>query len=165
MGETYRLVFNDVDRNQISTADGHVTLVIVTTKQDQDKARAFGDRVPDTYIGNDKYRFLTVINFQGKIHPGFRTLATAIVRHRLNLEAKRIQPRYSNAHLTRDPRRDLFAVADFDGIAVNQLGIPLSAAEFTAFLFDGDGRLLRHWHNVPTQSELGEGLAAAKPRS
>ena len=164
-GETYRLVFTDVDRNQLSTADGHVTIFIVTPRQEEEKARALGDRVPDRYIGDPKYRFVTVINFQGKIRPPFRTLTSAIVRHRLNQEAKRTQPRYSKAHLTRDPRQDLFAVADFDGAAVSQLGIESASAQFAAFLFDGQGRLIRRWSVVPAQSELMEALAAAKPRS
>jgi hypothetical protein len=166
-GEIYRLVFTDVDRNQLSTADGHATIITVTTRQEEAKARALGDRVPDAYIGDARYRFVTVINFQGKIHSPFRALTVALVRRRLNQEAKRIQPRYSAARRTRDPRRDLFAVADFDGTAVSQLGIPSSSAGFAAFLFDGEGRLLRRWNDVPDQSELANVLAAAaaKPRS
>ena len=163
IGETYRLVFTDVDRNQLSTADGHVTIFIVTTRQQEDKARALGDSVPDEYIGDPKYRCVTVVNFQGRIHPAFHAVTNAIIRHRLNQEAKRIQPRYSKAHLTRDPRRDLFVVADFDGTVLNQLGLAPSSTEFAAFIFDGGGRLLRRWNEVPVQSVLAEGLAAAKP--
>jgi len=163
-GETLHLVFTDVDGNQLSTADGHITIITVTTRQGEEKARALGDRVPDVYIGDVRYRLITVINFQGKIHSPFRTLTAALVRHRLNQEAKRIRPRYSASHHTRDPRRDLFAVADFDGTTVSQLGIPSSSAEFAAFLFDGEGRLLRRWSEVPAQSQLAEALAAAKPR-
>jgi hypothetical protein len=163
-GETYRLVFTDVDRNQLSTADGHVTIIIVTTRQQQERARALGDRVPDEFVGDARYRFITVVNFQGGIHPPFRTLTNALVRHRLNQEAKRIQPRYSKAHLTRDPRRDLFAVPDFDGTVISQLGLASSSTEFEAFIFDGEGRLFRRWSEVPGQSELAEALATAKPR-
>ena len=112
-------------------------------------------------------RFVTVINFQGKIRPPFRTLTSAIwYVIDSTREAKRTQPRYSKAHLTRDPRQDLFAVsADFDGAAVSQLGIDSASAQFAAFLFDGQGRLIRRWSVVPTQSELAEALAAAEPRS
>jgi hypothetical protein len=163
-GETYRLVFTDVDRNQISTAGGHVTIINVTTRQHEEKARALGDRIPNAYIGDARYRFVTVINFQGGIPSPLRPLTVAIVRRRLNKEAKRIQPRYAAAHRTRDPRRDLIAVADFDGTAVNQLGIARSSGEFAAFLFDGEGHLLRRWSDVPTQPELAKALAEAKPR-
>lgn len=163
-GETYRLFFTDINRNQLSTSDGHITIVTVTTRQTEEKARALGDRVPDAYIGDARYRFVTVINFQGRIYSPFRTLTTALIRRKLNQEAKRIQPRYSNAHLTRDPRRDLFAVADFDGSVVSQLGIASSSEEFAGLLFDGEGRLLRRWSDVPTQAELAEALGAAKPR-
>lgn len=162
-GETYHLVFSDVDRNQLSTSDGHITIIALTTREEQEKARTTADRVPDQYIGDARYRFVTVLNFQGNIHSPFQGITTAVVRHRLDEEAKRIQPKYSAAHLTRDPRRDMFAVADFDGTAGRQLGIAPSSAEFAVFLFDGEGRLLRRWSNVPTQTELAEALAAAKP--
>ena len=164
VGETYRLVFTDVDRNQLATADGHVTIIIVTTKQAEEKARALGDRVPDEFVGDPKYRCVTVINFQSKIHPAFQGVTNALIRHRLNQEAKRIQPRYSKAHLTRDPRHDLFAIADFDGTVLSRLRLAPSSTEFAAFIFDGGGHLLRRWNEVPTQSELADALAAANPR-
>ena len=48
---------------------------------------------------------------------------SAIIRHRLDVEAKELQKIYSARHLNRNPRSDMFAVADFDGKAVSQLGV------------------------------------------
>ena len=162
-GEIYRLDFTDVDGNRISTAGGHVCIVIVTTREDQEKARALGDRVPEKYIGQAECRFVTIINFQKKIRSPFRPLTNVLVRRHLNQEARRIQPRYDKAHLARNPRNDLVAVPDFDGSAVAQLGIDPLSNEFAAFLFDGKGRLVRLWSGVPAPAELAAALAAAKP--
>ena len=45
-GSTYPLTFTDVDRHQLSTSDGHVTIITVLTRRDEEKAQAVGDRVP-----------------------------------------------------------------------------------------------------------------------
>ena len=56
------------------------------------------------------------------------------MRRRINAEAKRVQPRYDAKKITRDPRREIFAAADFDGMLVSQLGEPKSST-FQAFVF------------------------------
>ncbi len=42
-GTSYPLTFTDVDRHQISTADGHVTILVVVNTRDETKAQAIGD--------------------------------------------------------------------------------------------------------------------------
>ncbi|MDP9253498.1 MAG: hypothetical protein M3O66_00930 [Verrucomicrobiota bacterium] len=158
----YNIVLTDVDGDRLSTRDGHVTIITVTTKQNEPKARAVGDRVPDRYLGDPKYRLITLVNFQKKVSVFFRGVTAAVIRHRLDLEAKRIQPIYSVKHLMRDPRKDIFAVADFDGQAVSSLGIQPASDEFGVFVFDGQGRLLRRWSDAPPTEELAASLAVAK---
>ena len=63
-GNNYPLTFTDVDRDQLSTADGHVTIITVLTRKDEDKAQAVGDRVPRIYYGDPKFRLITLVNFQ-----------------------------------------------------------------------------------------------------
>jgi len=41
-GQRYRLNFVDVDGNPLSTADGHVTVLVLTTTADREKARTVG---------------------------------------------------------------------------------------------------------------------------
>ena len=45
-GNVYPLTFTDVDRHQLSTADGHVTIITVLTRKDEEKAEQVGERVP-----------------------------------------------------------------------------------------------------------------------
>jgi hypothetical protein len=156
-GNVYSLTFTDVDRQQLSTADGHVTIVTVLTRKDEEKAEQVGERVPHVYLGDPKYRLITLVNFQRGIFPLFQGMINAIIRNRMDAEAKELQKTYSAKHLTRNPRSDIFVVADYDGKPASQLGINASSSEFAVFVFDGRGRLVRRWNDVPS----GEALSAA----
>src|SRR5207302_6104436 len=64
VGETYRISFVDVDGNTLSTADGRITTVVLTTRANIEKARTVGDRTPDFCLGNSNYRMITVLAFE-----------------------------------------------------------------------------------------------------
>jgi len=49
-------------------------------------------------------------------------MVSAVIRHRLDVEAKEIQKSYAERHINRNARDDVYVVADFDGKAVSQLG-------------------------------------------
>ena len=50
--QNYSISFLDLDGNKLSTADGHVTIVVLTTSADREQARSVGDHVPDFCLGN-----------------------------------------------------------------------------------------------------------------
>jgi hypothetical protein len=157
LGNVYPLTFTDVDRHQLSTSDGHATIITVLTRKDEQKAQQVGDRVPDICLGDPKFRLITVVNFQRGIFPLLQGMINAIIRSRMDAAAKDLQKTYTARKLTRDPRSDIFVVADFDGKAVTQLGISPSSSEFAVFVLDGRGRLVQRWNDVPS----AEALAAA----
>lgn len=160
-GNVYRLTFTDVDRHQLSTSDGHVTIVTVMTRKDERKAQAVGDRVPRYCFGDPNYRLITLVNFQQGIFSPLRGMVSAIIRHRLDAEAKGLQKIYTAKRLTRNPREDIYVVADFDGQAVAKLGIAPSSSEFAVFVFDGRGRLIKRWNDAPSSEELNAAVAEA----
>ena len=161
-GNTYSLTFTDVDRQQLSTSDGHVTIITVLTRKDEQKAEQVGERVPHVYLGDPNYRLITLVNFQRGIFPLFQGMINAIIRNRMDAEAKDLQAIYTAKHLTRNPRSDIFVVADFDGKAVSKLGISPSSSEFAVFVFDGRGRLLRRWNDAPSPEALAQALSEAR---
>lgn len=161
-GNSYPLSFTDVDRHELSTADGHVTVISVVTRRDEAKAQTVGDRVTGITLGDPKVRLVTLVNFQQNILPPLRGMVSAIIRHRLDTEAKDIQKSYAQRHINRNARDDIFVVADFDGKAVAQLGISPVSAEFAVFIFDGHGRLVRHWNDVPSVEMLVQALKEAR---
>ena len=81
-------------------------------------------------------------------------MATAFIRHRVNEEAKRLQTRYDAQKISRDAKKDIFVVTDFDGTVASQLGQAAGATEFCVFVFGKSGELLAQWHNVPSTEEL-----------
>jgi hypothetical protein len=162
VGNTYPLTFTDVDRHQLSTADGHVTIITVVNRRDEAKAEAVGDRESKLTFADPKFRLITLVNFQQNILPPLRGMVSAIIRHRLDAEAKEIQKSYAERHINRNARDDVYVVADFDGKAVSQLGINPISSEFAVFIFDGHGRLVRRWSDVPSAESMAQALKEAR---
>jgi hypothetical protein len=154
IGQRYALNFVDIDGHQLSTADGHVTVLVSATTGDSEKVRTIGDRVPDYCLGNSNYKMITVVHFTRKHTLVGRKIATAFLRHRVKEEAKRLQARYDAKKIVRDARSDIFTVTDFDGTAWSQIGGPTEAANFHVFVFGKDGELLKQWDNVPAADDL-----------
>ena len=161
-GNSYPLTFTDVDRRQLSTADGHVSVISVVNRRDEAKAETVGDRVSQITFGDPKFRLITLVNFQQNILPPLRGMVSAMIRHRLDSEAKEVQKSYGQRHINRNARDDIFVIADFDGKAVSQLGINPISPEFAVFVFDGRGRLVRRWNDVPTSEMLAQALKEAR---
>lgn len=162
VGNNYPLTFTDVDRHQFSTAEGRVTIISVVVRRDEAKAEAVGERVSQVSFGDPKIRLITMVNFQQNILPPLRGMVNAIIRHRLDQEAKDIQKSYAERHINRNARDDIFVVADFDGKAVSQLGITPVSSEFAVFVFDGRGRLVRRWNDVPSEEALAQAIKEAR---
>lgn len=156
-GVAYSLSFVDINGEKLSTAHGHVTVVVLATPADWEKARTVGDRIPDYCLGNPNYRMITIIRFTRHFVIG-RKIATALVRRRVHQEAKRLQARYDANNLARDARKDIFTVTDFDGSVSSQLGEPAGTSEFCVFVFGRDGELRAQWHGVPSAEQLAAAL-------
>lgn len=161
-GASYAFSFRDVDGNDLSVSAGHVTIITVITRESEKKARAIADLVPDRCIGDPKYRYVTLVNFQRKIPRPFHGLTRAIIRSRLDAEAKELRDDYAAKQLTRDPRRDVYVVADFDGAAVARLGLAIESSEVAVFVFDGKGKLVDRWSAVPPADPFAKAIASAQ---
>jgi hypothetical protein len=154
MGTPYQVDFIDINGNKLSTADGHVTIIVLATPADREKARTVGDRVPQHCLGNPDYRMITIIRFTRRHLAIGRRIATALVRHRVNEEARRLQARYKEKRIERDAQKDIFVVTDFDGSIASQLGEPAGGTDFCVFVFARNGELLAQWHDVPSSEQL-----------
>ena len=157
-GNTYSVSFIDLDGNKLSTADGHKTIVVLTTPADREQARTVGDHVPDFCLGNPAYRMITIVNFTGRHTAIGRRLAIAFIRHRMHEAAKRLQARYASQKISRDAKDDIFVVTDFDGTIASQFGQAAGATDFNVLVFGKTGELLAQWHSVPSTDELAAAL-------
>ena len=158
VGQSYSLDFVDIDGNKHSTAGGHVTVVVLTTPAEREKARIVGDRVPERCLGNPDYRMITIVRFTRKHTVVGRKIATSFIRHRVNEEAKRLQARYAGKKIARDARKDIFVATDFDGSMSSQLGQTEGSTEFSVFVFGRKGELIAQWHGVPSADQLDAAL-------
>ena len=158
IGTTYSLSFVDIDGDKLSTADGHLTVIVLATPADREKARTVGDRVPDHSLGNPNYRMITVIRFTRKHTVIGQRIATAVVRHRVNEEASRLQARYNGKGIGRDARKDIFIVTDFDGSVSSQLGESENPTGFCVFVFGRNGELVAQWHEAPSTEQLASAV-------
>jgi hypothetical protein len=154
IGQMYRISFAGIDGDTLSTADGRITTVVLVGKANIDKARAVGDRTPDFCLGSADYRMVTVITFEIKHSRPVRALMASVMRRRADSEAKQLQSRYDQLKIARNARKDVFAVADFDGTIAGQLDAKPSATLFRVFVFGKDGELLKQWSNLPSAEEL-----------
>jgi hypothetical protein len=155
---SYSLSFVDINGNKLSTADGHVTVIVLAIPADREKARTVGDRIPENCLGNPDYRMITIIRFTTRHLAIGRRIATALVRHHVNEEAKRLQARYDGKGIKHDARQDIFIVTDFDRSLSSQLGDPEAATDFCVFVFGRNGELLAQWHGVPSAEQLAIAL-------
>lgn len=158
IGTTYSLSFIDIDGDKLSTADGHVTVIVLSTPADREKASAVGDRVPERCLGNPDYRMITIVRFARRHTVIGRRIATVLVRHRVNEEASRLQARYKEKGIERDARKDIFVVTDFDGSVSSQLDKSTGGTDFCVLVFGGNGELLAQSHGVPSAEQLAVAL-------
>jgi hypothetical protein len=154
IGATYSLGFVDIDGNKLSTAGGQVTVGVLATVTDREKARTVADRVPEYCLGNPDYRMITIIRFARQHTVIGRRIATALIRHGVNEEARRLQARYDGKGIKRDARKDIFIVTDFDGSVSSQLGEAEGATDFCVFVLGRNGELIAQWRGVPSAEQL-----------
>jgi hypothetical protein len=157
-GQKYSINLVDVDGNTFSTSDGHVTIIVLTTQAGTGKARVVGDRTPDFCLGNPEYRMITLLVFEKQHSQATRMILASLMRRRLDFEGHRLQNRYNKLKIARPARRDVSAIADFDGTVAKQLGIEPAAGVFHVFVFGKNGELVKLWNDVPTQDELTAAL-------
>jgi hypothetical protein len=153
-GAKYSFNIVDIDGDKLSTTDGHVTVMVLATPADREKARTVGDRIPERCLGNPDYRMITIVRFTRRHTVIGQKIATALIRHRVNEEARRLQVRYDAKGIKRDARKDIFIVTDFDGSVASQLGELEGATDFLVLVFGRSGELLAQWHGVPSAEQL-----------
>jgi hypothetical protein len=158
LGQSYHLTLTDLDGNTFSTTEGRTTILVFSTTSSSDKARLVGDRTPDLCLGSPNFRMITVVEFQKSHSAPMRAFLKSMIRHRLDAEGQRLQNRYEQLKISHNARRDVFAVADFDGAIAAQLGLKPGDAIFRVFIFGKGGELLRQWSDVPAADELAAAL-------
>jgi hypothetical protein len=159
--EVYRASLTDVDGNTVSLADGHITVVTIVTRANQHDGRFLGERIPHRYYGNENLRLLVVVNLQRKFFAVLHGFVDGFVRHRLDLEAKRLRPIYEANKVTHDPRHDLHVVTDFESRQSVAFGVPAESSNTVVIVLGRGGEELARWSKLPESEVLADVLARA----
>jgi hypothetical protein len=153
---TFKLV--DVDGRTLTASDHVVSVLVLTSRRDADKARLVGNRIPARCLGVPGSRMITVVRFPPTRNRAYRYMLTSLMRRRLNQEAVDLQRRYAAKGLARDARQDMYGVADFDGQTALQFGLPAGSLNFRVLVISANGTVLRDWNDVPSAEELSNVL-------
>lgn len=159
VGSKYAIDMADVDGRHISTADGHVTVLVVIQRDGEGRAQTLGDRVPGRFIGKATHRIVTVINLESETMTPLRGIANMLIRRHRDAHIADMRKVYLSKNIKRDPLQDIFAVADFDGHLLQQLHA--QHGKFVAMVFGRDGRLFANWDAVPTSEALASAMTSA----
>ena len=154
VGKSYAFSMVDVDGRTLSTHDGHVTVLVIVSRREVDKARIVGNRIPERCLGNPASRMITVIRFDQTRNSFTRYLLSRLIRRQLDAEANQLKSRYIAKKLTSNPRSDVYAVADFDGQMNSTFGLSPGSGQFRVLILSGKGELLHAWTDVPTAEQL-----------
>src|SRR4051812_32043412 len=154
---SYTLEMTDVDQHVLSTADGHLSLIVAARTNELDKVRTVGDLAPAECVGNPKDQFITLITYEAEPPLPARMVVASVARHRLDAEGKRLQERYTAKSLDRDARQDCHAVLDFDGTIAAKLDVPPSTT-FQVIVLSGSGQVLGRWNELPSAEELAAAM-------
>src|SRR4029453_635435 len=152
------VTLTDINGHAFSTADGHITTLVVASKANVDKAHLVGERIPDFCLGNPRYRMITVIAFETNHTRPVRALMTSLMRRRVDSEAKQLQSRYDKLKIAQNAHENVIAVADFDGTISGQFDAKPSATLFHIFVFGKEGELIKQWSDLQSAEELAAAL-------
>jgi hypothetical protein len=135
-------------------APGRVTVIIGNSPASAQAARDCGKAL-DEFQGRPDFRALVVVDLRGSLAHFAQGYTRYRMRHDLNAEAVRITPWYRRNHNLSDPRRDIGAVADFDGSVCDPLGWPRDVPGLRVVIFDKTG-------NVTARFEPANDLRAVR---
>lgn len=153
----FAINFSDLDGNELSTADGHVTVLVFVTSATANNAQTVGDLIPDFCLGNPTYRMITVVEAKKHLKP-IRLAFESIARGRLETAGRRLQARYDDHKITRPARKDVFAVIDYGGEISGKFADKIAISDFCIVILGPTGELRKEWMQLPTTQQLAAAL-------
>jgi hypothetical protein len=162
IGETYAIDIVDLDGHSWSTADGRITILVLASSSESERAQKVGDNAPDYCLGNPHHRMITVLEFASHHSAPMRAIIRKLARRRIDSAARALQVRYDAKQIKRNAHDDVLVAMDFDGAIAARFGVSLGERTFAVFILNGKGELLQHWNDVPSTDALDAALRSAQ---
>jgi hypothetical protein len=139
---------------------GLITLVIGTSEDSQDGARAAGKAVYSLQ-GRPDFQLIIVVDLRDSIATWAPSIVTARMRSNLDQEAIELKPYFLKNGNKSNPRKSLVVIPDFSGTICPQLGWTEGSDDLRGILFGINGREIARWDKIDDMAKLQTDIRAA----
>jgi len=126
---------------------GVITLVLGTSEDSQDAARAAGKAVYPLE-GRPDFQLIVVVDLRDSIATWVPAVVLAQMRSNLDHEAIELKPYFLKNGNKSNPRSTSYVIPDFTGTICPQLGWTGGSDDLRGILFGADGRELKRWDKI-----------------
>jgi len=139
---------------------GLITLVLGTSEDSQDTARAAGKAMYPLQ-GRPDFQLVVVVDLRDSLATWIPSVVLAQMRSNLDHEAIELKPYFLKNSNKSDPRKSSYVIPDFAGTICPQLGWTESSDNLRGILFGADGREIKRWDKVDDMGKLQIDVRAA----
>jgi hypothetical protein len=132
---------------------GLITLVLGTSEDSQDAARAAGKTMYPLQ-GRPDFQLIVVVDLRNSIATWAPSLAIMQMRSNLDEEAIALKPYYLKNGNRSNPRNSSYVIPDFSGTICPQLDWPENSDDLRGILFGADGREIKRWDKLDDMNKL-----------
>ena len=139
---------------------GMVTLLLGTSEDSQDAARAAGKSMYPLQ-GRPDFQLIVVVDLRNSIAGWVPSVVLSQMRSNLDNEAIELKPYFVKNGNKSNPRNSSYVIPDFSGTICPQLGWTESADDLRGILFGADGREIKRWDKIEDMNALQIDVRAA----
>ena len=148
------------NHNVLINKPGIITLLLGTSEDSQDAARAAGIAVYPLQ-GRPDFQLIVVVDLRHSIAAWVPSVVLGQMRANLDREAIALKPYFLKNGNKSNPRSTSYVIADFSGTICPQLGWTESSDDLRAIIFGADGRELERLEKVDDMARLQADVYAA----
>ena len=139
---------------------GVITLVLGTSEDSQDAARAAGKAVYPLE-GRPDFQLIVVVDLRDSIATWVPSVVLAQMRSNQDREAIALKPYFLKNGNKTNPRSTSYVIPEFKGTICPQLGWTGTSDNLRGILFGADGREIERWDKINDMAGLQTDVRAA----
>ena len=141
------------NHNVLINRPGLITLLLGTSEDSQDAARAAGVAMYPLR-GRPDFQLIVVVDLRDSIAGWAPSIVLSQMRSNLDSEAIALKPYFLKNGNKSNPRASSYVIADFAGTICPQLDWPQTSDQLRGILFGVDGREIERWDKIDDMTKL-----------